>query len=476
MPTTITIMFVFYIAIICVIAVVANRRTRTHTGFILANRQLGPWATALGAGASDMGGWLVMALPGAMFAFGLQTIWLPLGLSLGAYLNWHLVAKRLHDRSISCNDSQTIPSFFYNRFNGESKGIKVVASLVILIFFTLYISAGFVSGALLMQSTFGWDYSTALLVGAGIIVAYSTIGGFLAVNWVDIFQGLLMLAAFVIVAGIIMQSIGSFNGIHTYYQTHNPHYFDIFNNVSLIGCISSMAWGLGYFGQPHILIRFMAARDAEKIKISRRICMTWMILSLMAASLIGIAGSVYFNGQLDNPETVFLKLIEVALNPWVAGLLFSAVLSAVMSTVAAQLIGSCSTITEDLHSVFSKQARTDKKALLANRAVLILVSFASLLLALDPHTSLLSLVGYAWGGFGAAFGPVILFSLYSKKLTANAAAMSMIVGTIVTIVWHMLGVSAADDSIFKLYEIVPGFAANWATMLLMGAIKPAEAI
>ena len=456
--------FCLYTVIIFAIAFAASRKTFTQSGFILADRKLGALATALGAGASDMSGWLVMALPGAFFTFGLQEIWLPLGLSVGAWLNWRFVSKRLHDSSIQYSNSQTIPSFFYHRFGSKSVGIKITAAIVILVFFTLYISSGFVSGAMLMKSTFGWDYSTALLVGALIIVSYSVIGGFLAINWIDIFQGLLMLLSFTVVAALITSQVGGFRGIIDYHLGRDVQYFNIFNHVSLIGCISSLAWGLGYFGQPHILARFMATHHTSQLVLSRRICITWMSWSMLATSLIGIAGCVYFKGKLENPETVLLKLIEGALNPWVAGLLFSAILSAIMSTIAAQLVGSCSVITEDLFDVFKFKKFSERRKIFLNRAMLVLVAVIALLLSLNPKTSLLSLVGYAWAGFGASFGPVILFSLYSQKINANSAALGMIVGAITTISWHIAGTHLGG--IFSLYEIVPGFLANVVTLMI----------
>jgi sodium/proline symporter len=462
--------FCLYTIIIFAIAFAASKKTFTQSGFILADRKLGAWATALGAGASDMSGWLVMALPGAFFTFGLQEIWLPLGLSIGAWFNWRFVAEKLHDSSIKYGNSQTIPSFFFHRFGSKSVGIKIAAAIVILVFFTLYISSGFVSAAMLMKSTFGWDYTTALLVGALIIVSYSTIGGFLAINWIDIFQGLLMLSSFTIVAAIITSQVGGFNGIIDYHLGHEVDYFNVFNHISLIGCISSLAWGLGYFGQPHILARFMAANHINQLTLSRRICVSWMTWSMAATSLIGIAGCVYFKGKLENPETVLLKLIEGALNPWVAGLLFSAILSAIMSTIAAQLIGACSVITEDLFNALKFKKFSEKRKVFLNRAMLVLVAIVAILLSLNPKTSLLNLVGYAWAGFGASFGPVILFSLYSQKINANSAACGMIMGAIVTIIWHIAGIHLGG--IFALYEIIPGFLANIITLIVSYKLLP----
>lgn len=456
--------FSLYIVIIFAIAVAASKKTFTQSGFILADRKLGAWATALGAGASDMSGWLVMALPGAFFTFGLQEIWLPLGLSIGAWFNWRFVAKRLRDSSEKHGDAQTLPSFFYHRFGSKSPGIKIAAAIVILIFFTLYISSGFVSGALLMKSTFGWSYHTSLLVGALIIVGYSTIGGFLAINWIDIFQGLLMLFSFTMVAALITNQVGGFEGIIDYHLARDPEYFNIFNHIDLIGCISSLAWGLGYFGQPHILSRFKAIRDTKQLTLSRRICISWMSWSMIATSLIGVAGSVYFNAKLDNPETVLLKLIEGFLNPWVAGILFSAILSAIMSTIAAQLVGSCSVITADLFTALKFKPVSESKKVFLNRVMLILVAIVALLLSINPKTSLLHLVGYAWAGFGASFGPVILFSLYSQKINAASASCGMIMGAIVTILWHIAGVHLGG--IFSLYEIIPGFLANLLTLVI----------
>lgn len=456
--------FIAYIIVIILIGYAASYRVKTQSDFILAQRQLGPLATALGVGASDMGGWLVMALPGVAFQYGLNQIWLPISLSLGAYINWKFVAKRLRESSLEYNDSQTIPSYFHHRLGGEGSSLKMISSVLILFFFTFYIASGFVASALLLQSVFHWSYWVSLLVGGLVIILYCLMGGFLAVNWVDVFQGLLMLFSFLIVAAIITTMVGSFHGMQTYFQKQSPSHLALFSDFSWLNCLSLLGWGLGYFGQPHILVRFMAARHPEQISLSRKICMSWMLISVVATFVIGFSGFVYFKGHLSDPEAVLLRLSEVALNPWIAGLLFSAILSTIMSTVAAQLLVSCSTVTEDILGAIKNKFGNESLQLSFNRIVLGLVAIVAFLISLNPQTNLFHLVGYAWAGFGATFGPVLLMCLYSKRITKKIALLGMLSGAFVTIIWHILGIQYGG--IFNLYEMIPGFIANLSLMIL----------
>ena len=398
-----TSVFILYLAVIFFIAYLASRRTRSQSDFIFASRHLGPWATALGVGASDMSAWLMMALPGAFFVHGLNQIWLPLALVVFAYLNWRFVAQRLRVQSEHYADAKTLPMFFYHRFGGKTRLIRVVSALVILFFFTLYISSGFYSGALLLQTTLGWSFIESLCLGAAIIVVYCMLGGFLAVNWIDTFQGILIFIALLVVALFVAQSVGFWSGASHYYVQHAPSHLDFLHNASWISILSAVGWGLGYFGQPHILVRFMAADKADTIKTSRRICVSWMILALLCAALIGFMGAVYYHSSLADPETIFLHLVNAELDPWMAGFALAAVLSAVMSTVAAQLIGSCSTITEDLYGLFSNNTLSARKSLWFNRLMVVLIALVALFFASNPGMSLLNLVGYAWAGFGASF-------------------------------------------------------------------------
>ncbi|MCP4476092.1 MAG: sodium/proline symporter [Gammaproteobacteria bacterium] len=382
--------------------------TKSQSDFILAGRRLGTVTTALGVGASDMSGWLLLALPGGIFLFGLHELWMPMGLVIGAFLNWHFIAKRLRVATEKYNDSLTLPSYLYYRFNC-STALRTISALTIIFFFTLYISSGFVAMAKLMHSLLHFDYLLSLIVCAVVVVTYSALGGFIAVNWIDVFQGLLMLFSLLLVPYVALHKMGGWHTLQFHFVDHGL----FFHQINLTGLFLA-GWGLGYFGQPHILARFMAIKDQHHVGRSKLICMSWMLLSMAGAVLIGVAGNAYFNGTLHDPEMIFVELSKLLLNSWFCGIIFAAVLSAIMSTIAAQIIASCSTISEDffLPLFGDKMVWSKQHMVWLDRLIVILVSVVAFLLAVDSHISLLTLVGYAWAGFGAALGPLIIASLY----------------------------------------------------------------
>lgn len=454
MSGTIAITIAVYLVAMLGLGIAAYRYTANLKDYILGGRQLNGGVAALSAGASDMSGWLMLGLPGAIYASGFNQIWIAVGLVAGAYLNWQYVARRLRRYTEMAGDALTLPDYFENRFADESRFLRVASALVILTFFTIYTSAGLVSGAILFEQVFGLDYQTALLIGTVSILSYTAIGGFLGVCWTDTVQGIMMFLALLIVPAVAISGMGGWGAtVDAASAVAATGYFDAFHDTTAIGAISLMAWGLGYFGQPHILARFMALRDERDMPQAQAIGMTWMVLALYGAIATGFAGAGYFAAApLDNPETVFLALSQVLFSPWLAGILIAAVLAAIMSTVSSQLLVSSSAIAEDFWKrLFRKQA-SERELLNAGRLSVLAISIIALLLALDRNSSVLALVAYAWAGFGAAFGPVVLFSLFWGRMTRDGALAGMVSGAITVIVWKQL-----SGGIFDVYEILPGF-------------------
>ncbi|KAB7705334.1 sodium/proline symporter PutP [Bacillus aerolatus] len=462
-----------YMAGMLLIGYYAYKRTSNLSDYMLGGRGLGPAVTALSAGASDMSGWLLMGLPGAMFATGLSSSWIVIGLTLGAWANWLYVAPRLRTYTEVANDSITIPGYLENRFNDKSKILRLISAFVILIFFTFYVSSGMVSGGVLFQSTFGLEYHTGLWIITGVVVAYTLFGGFLAVSWTDFVQGLIMFTALILVPVVTLIHVG---GIGTTIETArsiDPALLDIFQGTSFLGIVSLFAWGLGYFGQPHIIVRFMAITSVNEIKRARRIGMSWMIFSSIGAMLTGFAGITYFsqNGlKLADPETVFIELGEILFHPIITGFLISAILAAIMSTISSQLLVTSSSLTEDLYKTFLRRSASDKELVFLGRLSVLLVSIVALILSWEKNETILDLVGYAWAGFGSAFGPLILLSLYWKRMTKWGALAGMIVGAATVITWSQAELSD------KLYEMVPGFAASLIAIVIVSLLtaKPSK--
>lgn len=454
LPILIT--FVGYLVLTMLIGVVAYKATSSLSDYILGGRRLGPGVAALSVGASDMSGWLLLGLPGAVYLSGVNQAWIGIGLVIGAWLNWLFVAKRLRVYTEQANDSLTLPDFLENRLADHSGLIRVVSAATILVFFVFYTASGLVGGAILFEKVFGLPYITALLLGGGVIVAYTFVGGFLAVSWTDFFQGILMLLALIALPWAVMNELGGIDQTLTTLEGMDAAKLDLFHDFSLLSGLSLLAWGLGYFGQPHILARFMAIDSPKSVPLSRRIAMSWMILSLIGSVGVGLAGAVYFvDAPLDNPETVFLALANAVFNPWVAGLLIAAILSAIMSTIDSQLLVCSSAITEDFYKRWFRPTAHDNELVWVGRFAVLAVAVCSMVIALNPESSVLELVSYAWAGFGAAFGPVIIISLYWSRLTRNGALAGIVLGALTVIGWKQL--EGGPFGLFDLYEIVPGF-------------------
>ena len=455
--TPMLITFVVYIAAMVLIGLIAYLRTKNLSDYILGGRSIGSYVTALSAGASDMSGWLLMGLPGAIFVAGISESWIAIGLIVGAYLNWLFVAGRLRVQTEHNGNALTLPDYFTTRFEDNSRILRIFSALVILVFFTIYCASGVVAGARLFESTFGMSYETALWAGAAATIAYTFIGGFLAVSWTDTVQATLMIFALILTPVMVMIATGGMDTTFAAIELKDATNFDMLKGATFVGVISLMAWGLGYFGQPHILARFMAADSVKSIPAARRISMTWMILCLAGAVAVGFFGIAYFSAHPDlagpvseNPERVFIELAKILFNPWIAGILLSAILAAVMSTLSCQLLVCSSALTEDFYKAFLRKGASQTELVWVGRAMVLLVAVVAIALASNPENRVLGLVSYAWAGFGAAFGPVVILSVLWKGMTRNGALAGMIVGAVTVVVWkNWIGLG--------LYEIIPGF-------------------
>ena len=442
-------------------------KTTDLDDYMLAGRKLSPGVAALSAGASDMSGWLLMGLPGAIYTTGLVEAWIAIGLTIGAYFNWRLVAPRLRAYTEVSNNSITLPSFMENRFKDKTRLLRIASGIIILVFFTFYVSSGMVAGGVFFEASFNTHYLFGMVLVAGVTLTYTLFGGFLGASLTDVVQGLLMLAALIIVPLLTVATMGglgdTIDAIHAADAAHNLanpgdelRRTSLLFGGSLLAIISAASWGLGYFGQPHIIVRFMALRSSADAKAGRRIGIGWMILVASGAVFTGLIGVGYFHstGQtLDNPETVFLLLSQILFHPLVAGLVLAAVLAAIMSTVSSQLIVCSSALVEDLYKIFGKDLSIQQQVRMGRLGVLVVAVVAGLL-AIDPRSNILGLVAFAWAGFGAAFGPIVLLSLFWRKLTAMGALAGMVTGAVVVGIWGYVPSLQA-----LMYEIVPGFLA-----------------
>lgn len=448
-----------YFAGMLAIGFSAYRKTSGHEDYMIGGRSLPPWVAALSAGASDMSGWLIMGLPGAVYAAGLIEAWIAIGLTLGAYFNWLFVAPRLRAYTEVARNSITIPSYFENRLRDDTRLLRILSSLVILVFFTLYVSSGMVAGGVFFESSFGSSYVLGMVIVTSVTLAYTLFGGFLGASLTDVAQGLMLVIAVVIVPVAAVVAVGGFSEAAALIRELEPSHFSFAGGTALtsatfIGIVSGLAWGLGYFGQPHIIVRFMALRKPAEAKSARRIGVTWQIISLTGAVFSGLVGVAFIAREgidLGNSETIVLVMAQTLLHPLVAGLVLAAVLAAIMSTFSSQLIVCSSALVEDLYKVFARTPPSERALVRLGRACVMAVAIIAAILAINPNDTILGLVGFAWAGFGAAFGPIILLSLFWRKLTNWGAFAGIFVGSVTVFMW-----SAFDTT--GLYELVPGFA------------------
>lgn len=473
--------FAVYLTAVLLIGLAAYFATKNFSDYILGGRRLGSFVTAMSAGASDMSGWLLMGLPGAVYAAGLVEAWIAIGLTIGAYFNWLLVSGRLRVHTEHNHNALTLPEYFFHRFGSQNRLIKVISAAIILFFFTIYCASGIVAGARLFQTLFHVDYHTAVWLGAGATILYTFIGGFLAVSWTDTVQASLMIFALILTPIMVYLAVGGADEVNSLIQaaalSDNKHYNSLLAGTGIVGIISTAAWGLGYFGQPHILARFMAADSVASLTKARRIGITWMILCLGGAVAVGYFGIAYFarypeqiNILDGNPESIFMALSTQLFNPWIAGVILSAILAAVMSTLSCQLLVCSSAITEDFYKGFLRPEAAQSELVWIGRLMVLAVAVIAIIIAQDPESRVLGLVSYAWAGFGAAFGPVVLFSVFWKRMTANAALIGMICGAVVVVFWD----SVTSGSI---YEIIPGFIACAIAIVVVSLLgKPVAGV
>ena len=434
----------------------AYKKTTNLTDYMLGGRGLGPAVTALSAGAADMSGWLLMGLPGAIYLSGMVEAWIAIGLTIGAYLNWMFVAPRLRVYTQVTKDSITIPSYLDNRLRDNTKLLRIASGIIILVFFTFYVSSGMVSGGKFFESSFGFDYHVGLIIVSLVVVGYTLFGGFLAVSYTDFLQGLIMLIALIAVPAFGIFLTGGIDETIESIKLVNPEHLSLLPaTASAAAIISSVAWGLGYFGQPHIIVRFMAISSVKETKSARRIGIGWMIFSLLGAIVTALVGVAYFQQQgiaLNDSETVFIALGQIIFHPFIAGIVLAAILAAIMSTISSQLIVTSSALIEDIYKALVKKDATDAHYVFGGRMAVLVVAIVAAVVAWNPNSSILDLVGFAWAGFGAAFGPVILLSLYWRKLTNYGALAGTVTGAVVAFVWGIV-----ESLSSMLYEIVPGF-------------------
>lgn len=465
-----------YFLLVLLISWFAYRRTSTMSDYILGGRSLGRWTTALSAGASDMSGWLLLGLPGYAYVAGLEAVWIALGLLIGTYLNWLLVAPRLRQQSEALDNSLTLPEYLENRFNDSRHFLRFFSAFFILLFFLFYTSSGLVAGGKLFQSVFDLPYHWAVIGGALAVLSYTAFGGFLAVCWTDLFQGLLMSLALITVAVLSIYDLGGIHETLSAIHQKNPGLVSMFMTsdkkpITFLTIISLLGWGLGYFGQPHIIIRFMAVEKASLLRDARRIAVSWTALSLCSALIIGMIGIVYLDVPLAGPESekVFMELTKLIFHPLIAGICMAAILAAIMSTADSQLLVASSAFTEDFYKILLNRNPTDKELVFVGRSAVIVIAVVATLLALNPDRKVLDLVSYAWAGFGATFGPVVLFSLFSKNMSVTSAVAGILTGGITVIIWKQL-----QGGIFDVYELVPGFILSCLVIYLGGLVQQTE--
>lgn len=466
-----------YFIVMLLIGLYAYKKSTSDVaGYMLGGRSLSPGVAALSAGASDMSGWMLMGLPGAMYISGLSSLWIAIGLVIGAFLNYLIVAPRLRTYTEIANDSITLPDFFENRFNDKSRLLRIVSSLVIVVFFTLYTSSGIVAGGKLFESSFGLNYEVGLYVTASVVVAYTLFGGFLAVSLTDFVQGCIMFVALVLVPAVAISDVGGFTEMQSGINAINPDLLDIFHGISAIGIVSAMAWGLGYFGQPHIIVRFMAIRSVKDMPTARRIGMSWMIVAVIGAMSTGLVGIAYIaktGVKLDDSETIFIVLSQLLFSPLIAGFLLAAILAAIMSTISSQLLVTSSSLTGDFYQAFLHRDASEKQLVLVGRISVFLVALVAIYLAYDRDSSILSLVSNAWAGFGAAFGPVVIGCLYWKDMTRNGALAGIVSGAITVLIWIYAPITINGQALGALmYEIVPGFIVCSLAIYFVSKLSP----
>lgn len=473
MSMPILIAMVLYMAMVVGIGFICSKKNQNSEDYFLGGRGLGPWVTAMSAEASDMSSWLLMGLPGLAFATGFsQAGWTAIGLILGTYLNWKIIAKRLRHYTEVSENSITVPDFFSNRFKDDRKILSSISAIMILVFFTVYTASGFAACGTLFNSVFGLDYQASMIVCAAVIVIYTSLGGFLAASTTDLIQGLLMSFAIVVVLIVGIMAAGGVGSVIEYGKGLEG-FFDIMKyhdpvsgqavSQGILPIISGLAWGLGYFGMPHILVRFMAIRDPEEVKKSRNIAMTWVLISLTVAVCIGFTGAALYSDIAElagnGNQRIFIymttHLFKGIIPLFIAGIILSGILAATMSTSDSQLLIASSCVSKDLFQGLFKKEASEKHVLLISRVTTILIALIGIVIAMDENSSVFGLVENAWAGFGGAFGPLMVFSLFWRRTNLKGAVAGMLSGGITGLVWPFT--LAKLGGIFEIYCLLPAF-------------------
>jgi len=466
--------FVLYFAGMLSIGIYFSKRSKNLSDYVLGGRGLGKWVISMSAQASDMSGWLLMGLPGLAYASGMaEAFWVAAGLCAGTYLNWRFVAKRLRLYTEEANDSLTISDFFANRFGDTTHVLRCVSSLFILVFFTVYTSSGFIAGGKLFETIFNVPYLWAVILGAAILIVYTFLGGFFAVCWTDFIQGVLMFFAALVVPIVTIAHTGGISGVFERISAISPTFVSVFKSInghplSAIVIISSLSWGLGYFGMPHILVRFMAINKPSELKHARRIAMVWVVISLFSAVFTGIVGHAFTSASpLADSEKIFMVIVQSLFVTFLSGIMLSAILAAIMSTASSQLLVAASAISDDFYRALFRRNAKPKELVWVSRSAVMAISLIAFAFALNPDSSIFKVVSFAWAGLGSTFGPVVLCALFWRRTTTKGALAGIAVGGISTLVWKMC---SQYGGIFSLYEIVPGFFMSLLAIIITSRI------
>lgn len=480
----ILISMVIYMAIVIGIGLVyAKRANQSSENYFLGGRSLGPWVTALSAEASDMSGWLLMGLPGVAYWCGLaDAAWTAIGLAIGTYFNWLIVSKRLRRYSVRANNAITLPDFFSNRFREKKKVIMSLSALFILIFFTVYAASCFVTCGKLFSTLFGTSYESMMVVGAIFVLAYTLLGGFLAESASDFMQGVVMITALTVIVvistvnagglGAVLDNARSIPGFFDFFGLATPSLnaageqiveagepvFGAASEYSILQICSMLAWGLGYFGMPQVLLRFMAIRREDELKQSRRIAMVWVVISLAVAVFIGIVGrDLYETAHLTKPdaENIFITLARSSLPPILAGFVMAGILAATISSSDSYLLIASSAVAKNIYQGIFKKDASDKKVMTVSRITLLVIALIAMVIAWDENSVIFNIVSFAWAGFGATFGPIMLFSLFWKRTNRAGAIAGMVSGAAMVFLWKL--VISQLGGVFGIYELLPAF-------------------
>ena len=486
--------FTFYLLLMILIGVFSMKKTRSTEDYFLGGRGLNSWVAALSAQASDMSGWLLMGIPGSIYAAGTGKAWIAIGLFIGTVLNWLIISKRLRRYTIVANNSLTLPEFFQNRFHDKKKILLTISSIVIVLFFLVYTASALASGGKLFNTVFGIDYHIALVIGAVVILTYTFLGGFLAVCTTDFIQGTLMLVGLMIVPIMAYAVVsGDFGGALSVSGIENSDYYmSLFYNmdgtkITLVSIISDLAWGLGYCGMPHILVRFMAIKNEKELKKSSAIAIIWVAISLFAACAIGLIGRAYLNGSLaeGQEETVFIQMIKTIFSGnvgyvFIGGLFLCGILAAVMSTADSQLLVCASSVSKDIYKGILKPDSNDKKVLRVSRITVLVVALIAFVIAWNPESSIMNFVSDAWAGLGSAFGPLVVCSLFWKRTNLPGAVAGIVTGGAFVIVWDYLPLVHGETlyTATGIYSLLLGFFISLAAIVIVSLAtkEPSEEV